>query len=641
MPFELNARARFGLLLSICVCTNFRASAEAATVLMVKQNSSLNSEETARKTQFESWGYTVTTIQDGSSQGSFDTAVAAATVVYVPCTVDDWEVLYKLRTATKGVVTETPGLDAEFGYATNDGYTESGTQVFNLINSHAVTNGLSSGTVTITSTSQNLANNNSTLAGGLQKLGERNFGGLGLGVIEAGGALANTYSGNSTASGRRVRLPWGWSISFSSINSNGRTILQNALAWAVGDVDQLVAHWKLDETSGTTAADATGNGHTGTVTGTANWTSAVRKNGFSFNGSTKIQASGLLNNPRNITVAAWVDLTAADSNGAEVISLGDHFVLRLDTGSGTQLLFYNGSTWTTLTLSQTFSGTGWHHLAGVFDDDELANSMTTSSSINYSGLGSNTVIGRHGNSATTVDFTGTIDDVRVYNYALSADEIIELYGLVGHWKFDEGSGSTISDSSPNANNAAFNTGTPSWVTGVRDSALEFNGANDADTNSTFDPPASGTVAFWYRFNEAPSGAQRLFGTGGDWEVRVDSTGVLYADLGGDGIGPGFQTPAGSAESGKWHHFVALYSDDDNDFNLYLDGELVASGSMTITDQSANILSFGARTGSTERFDGALDDFRVYNYELNEAQIAELYGDGAFEGVRIIRWVEVQ
>src|SRR5690606_13978915 len=112
------------------------------------------------------------------------------------------------------------------------------------------------------------------------------------------------------------------------------------------------------------------------------------------------------------------------------------------------------------------------------------------------------------------------------------------------------------------------------------------------------------------------------GNGGDWEIRTDATGCIYCDLSGDGVGSGFVTAAGVATADEWHHLVALYNCDADTFKVYLDGAQVASGSMSLTDQPAAILSFGARTGSTERFEGSLDDVRVYGYELNSSQIAD-------------------
>lgn len=200
----------------------------------------------------------------------------------------------------------------------------------------------------------------------------------------------------------------------------------------------------------------------------------------------------------------------------------------------------------------------------------------------------------------------------------------EGFGLVAHWKFDETSGTTIADASGNGNDASFNTGSPSWVTGIRYNGLQFNGSNDATTDAAFDPPATGSVAFWFKFNSDPAGSQRLFGNNGDWEVRADASGTIICDLATNGAGS-FETDPRVANAGEWHHIVALYNDSSNTYRLYLDGVQVASGSRTISDISAATLSFGTRTGSSQRFNGALDDLRVYKYEIDEETVAELYG----------------
>ena len=159
-----------------------------------------------------------------------------------------------------------------------------------------------------------------------------------------------------------------------------------------------------------------------------------------------------MGNPRNVSVAGWAKLTTADSVGSEMISLGDHFMLRLDDAGATKAIFYNGSAYVTASVNLTYAGTGWHHFAAVFDDGHdklmlyidgaLAATTTTTSSVSWSGLGTNTVIGRTAMAATASDFTGTIDEVRVYSYALSATEVAQKFGLIGRWNLSETSGTT-------------------------------------------------------------------------------------------------------------------------------------------------------------------------------------------------------
>ena len=205
----------------------------------------------------------------------------------------------------------------------------------------------------------------------------------------------------------------------------------------IAELYGLVGYWKLDETSGSTAADSTAFGRNGSVIGTASWSTAAVDNGLELNGATRVEVTSLMDSPKNVTLAAWARLSQADSGGAEIVSLGDYFAIRLDNGTVSRAFFYTGSSWTSVSINQTFARTGWHHFAAVFNDDqdtcklyldgaEVA-SISTTVTIPYNGLGTKTVIGAHGNGGSTYDFTGKVDDVRVYNRALCPAEIQSVH----------------------------------------------------------------------------------------------------------------------------------------------------------------------------------------------------------------------
>jgi hypothetical protein len=145
--------------------------------------------------------------------------------------------------------------------------------------------------------------------------------------------------------------------------------------------------------------------------------------------------------PKNVTVAGWANLTGADSSGAELISIGNHFGIRINEGSVAKVFFYNGTTWGQTGITQSYLNAGWHHFAAVFSDDQNyckfyvdgveAASTNTTVTIPYTGAGTKTVIGAHGNGQTTYDFTGKIDDVRVYSRALCPSEVAALKNAGG------------------------------------------------------------------------------------------------------------------------------------------------------------------------------------------------------------------
>jgi hypothetical protein len=224
-----------------------------------------------------------------------------------------------------------------------------------------------------------------------------------------------------------------WQGALRDFRVYGRKLCATEIAELYG----LVGHWKLDETSGAVAVDSSGLGRDMTVVGTPTWVTGIVDNCLQLNGSTRAEVVSLMGSPKNISLAGWANLTAADSGGAEIVSLGDYFAIRLNEGSTSRAFFYNGSSWVSCSVSQTFAGTGWHHFAAVFNDDQNtcklyidgveAASASTTVTIPYGDLGTKTVIGAHGNSSTTYDFCGMLDDIRIYNRALCPSDVQTLY----------------------------------------------------------------------------------------------------------------------------------------------------------------------------------------------------------------------
>jgi hypothetical protein len=204
----------------------------------------------------------------------------------------------------------------------------------------------------------------------------------------------------------------------------------------------MMAWYKLDETSGTVAVDSTGLGNDGTFVN--NPTLHVAANGaasqgtaVAFNGSNSMQVSGLFDRSPSVSASAWVRLDGVDSGGAEVVTLGDYFRIRLKSGaSGAEASYYNGSAWVTTTASQYVVNAGWHHVAAVLEggstmklyiDGIEAASAAASGAIVYTGQGTNSFVAAHGNSASNVDLTGRVDDVRIFNRPMRPDEVYQLY----------------------------------------------------------------------------------------------------------------------------------------------------------------------------------------------------------------------
>ena len=80
----------------------------------------------------------------------------------------------------------------------------------------------------------------------------------------------------------------------------------------------------------------------------------------------------------------------------------------------------------------------------------------------------------------TTAFKGALDDLRLYNHALSAEEVRALVGtpklMVGYWPFDEGGGTNVWDHSSQTNHGTIiNLQSNTWTAGIRGGALYFPG----------------------------------------------------------------------------------------------------------------------------------------------------------------------
>jgi len=205
--------------------------------------------------------------------------------------------------------------------------------------------------------------------------------------------------------------------------------------------------------------------------------------------------------------------------------------------------------------------------------------------------------------------------------------------LVHHWTLDEDTAAGDMVAMDSAGDLGGVIEGAQSVEGVSGNAMSFDGADDVITIENFVPPAQGTVVFWMNPTLAKS-RDRIFGTGGDYEIWLRSNGELKNEL-FDGGSTTLATGPGALNANEWNHVAATYDSNSTAVEIYLDGRLSASGLANAPSTPVDTtLLLGHRTGAnaSELFGGLLDDVRIYDQVLAEAEIQDVMAEVLAEPV---------
>ena len=216
----------------------------------------------------------------------------------------------------------------------------------------------------------------------------------------------------------------------------------------------LVAHWKLDEGSGNMIIDSSENGNNGTIYG-ATWADGKFGKALDFDGYddyVEINLTPSLTPENSITILMWVNPAFIGSEGeqprflqysyqwTERLALyaqpGDYFSTRLDFST-------QGVKWQGLLTSFPKLNT-WYLVGLAFDGQNITlfvngriyrYSLSSSDTLDFSGaqylyLGTRSSLYK----GSTINFNGTIDEVRIYNRSLTEEEMNALYFQTAFYK---------------------------------------------------------------------------------------------------------------------------------------------------------------------------------------------------------------
>ncbi len=198
---------------------------------------------------------------------------------------------------------------------------------------------------------------------------------------------------------------------------------------------ELVAHWTLDEGSGTTAYDISGNGLDGTLQGDPQWVVGKIGGALEFDGNGDYIDCG--NDPifditEQVTLTVWVNANdMANSQNNMWLGKGDNaYAIKHQTGNYLEFFVFDGSWHSTQYTTNLESLNGeWHHMAGTFDGTELKFYLDGQLEITLAfegtiGTAAHPVTIGENSQATGRFFDGMLDDLRIYNHALTELEIL-------------------------------------------------------------------------------------------------------------------------------------------------------------------------------------------------------------------------
>ena len=205
-------------------------------------------------------------------------------------------------------------------------------------------------------------------------------------------------------------------------------------------------------------------------------------------------------------------------------------------------------------------------------------------------------------------------------------------GTFLHWKLDETTGTVAPDDSANAYDGTLvNMDDSDWVAGVDGNALDFDGVDDYVEITGYKGITgvqARTCSAWIKTNQV-SGEIMTWGShasnGGLWIIRVNEAGQLRTEVKGGNIN-------GSTliNDNAWHHIALVLEDDGSpdisEAQLYVDGQLEPISA--VVDEPINTdfvenVHIGVYAPFLRYFQGQIDDVRIYDRALSEAEIVEI------------------
>lgn len=419
-----------------------------------------------------------------------------------------------------------------------------------------------------------------------------------------------------------------------------------------------IAQWQFNENEGTIAGDATKNEHDGIICG-ATRVKGKLGNALCFDGKDYVEIAHKadLSLKNTISVEAWIN--------PQRMKVWQRIIAKTPYPDTDYSMFFGDKNnigfsvkmgkinRTVYSPKNTLRVGTWTHIVGTYDGSRMRiylNGKQVNSIVVRGKINAHNGALRIGGDPKGDNFKGIIDEVCIYDKALTAQEVLARFRvkeqepeepiepeepvvgpLIAQLPFNEGNGLTTADQSGNKNNGQISGAT--WVKGKFGNALSFDGNDYVEIahSVSLSPRNELAVEAWVNPAEMKV-----------WQRIISKTphpNTDYSLFFGKEKNIGFSFKSGkiarTVYSGKnslcigsWYHVVGTY--DGKCLKLYLDGKLVNKVSV---QEKINAHDGVLRIGGDpkgDNFKGIIDEVSIYNKALTATEVWEHYQAGATE-----------
>ncbi|MGB1109329.1 MAG: LamG-like jellyroll fold domain-containing protein, partial [Gammaproteobacteria bacterium] len=356
--------------------------------------------------------------------------------------------------------------------------------------------------------------------------------------------------------------------------------------------------------------------------------------------------SALFQPANTITLETWINPTSVSGishvmgNYLEVIADGTKSGYSVYINNGTlNFGFFSANSSKLATSGANLLQAGeWSHVAATWDG------TTAKVYINGREVGSTNVggsfdfepansfrLGHYSDADSSTYYTGLMEDVRVWNIARTADQILDSHttqlegneaNLVGYYRADSVSGDQLIDLSSNQLNGTMSDGvevvnvlgrgieldgTGDHLTVADDDALDFTGAFSLEAWIKLDN-TGGIRSLIDKDTGADAPNYRFIVNGGTLGVFSDNSPTVYAG-------------SATVVAGQWAHVAVVF--DGTNVTFYQDGVALSSSAFSVGNANGGNLFIGKDSQGRE-VDGQIDEVRLWNDARTASEIADNY-----------------